>query len=123
LAVYNKAYELSKMISDSEEYKEYASARADIEKDANAMWVLKDFRKRQMQLEIAQMSGQKPSPEDIKKYQELASAISMHAPITRFLGVEMRLMQMMGDIQRILGENLKLWDYMSPDEPEQEKKE
>jgi cell fate (sporulation/competence/biofilm development) regulator YlbF (YheA/YmcA/DUF963 family) len=123
LAVYNKAYELAKMISESDEYKEYSAARADIEKDSSAVWVLKDFRKRQMQLEIAQMSGQKPADDDVKKYTELATAISMHAPITRFIGTEMRLMQLVGDVQRILGENLKLWDYMELNQPEQEKKE
>jgi len=112
MAVYNRAHELARALAESEEYKEYTRARAAIEKDEGAVWVLKDFRKRQIEVEMAQMSGQKPSEDQIKQITQLAQAISLHGPVSSFLGSEMRLLRMVSDIQGIIGESLKLWDYV-----------
>jgi len=122
MAVYNKAYELARMISESDEYKAYCEARAEVEKDSGAVWVLKDFRRRQMQIEMAQVAGQKTSDDEMKKYQQLVATVSLHGPVTRFLAAEMRLLQMMADVQRILGDNIKLWDYLELETPRAKEK-
>jgi cell fate (sporulation/competence/biofilm development) regulator YlbF (YheA/YmcA/DUF963 family) len=126
MAVYNRAHELARALADSLEFAEYQKARAAIEKDEGAIWVLKDFRKRQLDVEMAQMRGEKPSDDQIKQLTQLAQAISLHVPVSQFIASEMRLLRMASDVQNIIGESLKLWDYMElgqlPDKGNEEKK-
>jgi len=120
VSVYDSAHALSRALKSSEEYKAYQQARAAIEKDEGAMWVLRDFRKRQMELEMAQAAGQKPSDEKIAELNKLAEAISLHKQVTEFLMQEMRLLRLVADVQKIMGEALDLLDYLELDKDQKE---
>lgn len=121
MSAYNSAHILARALKESEEYKAYQAARALVEKDEGAVWVLSDFRKKQIEMEIQAASGKSPSDEQVAKFNELASAVSLHKPVSDFLMSEMRLLRMVADVQRIIGEALDLWDYMTPSKEEGQK--
>lgn len=112
MSIYNTSYELARLLAKGEEHQAYEAARAAIEKDEGAMWVLRDFRSRQMKLEMAAATGQKTSEEEIEKFSRLSESITMHRPVMGFLSSEMRLLRVITDVQKILLEGVRLWDYM-----------
>ena len=119
MSTYNLAHQLARELGRCEERKAYDLARGAIEHDEGAVFMLRDFRRRQVELEVNSMQGKKPSDEEMAQLHKLAEAISLHRPVSDFLSAEMRLVQVVSDVQKIIGESLGLWDYISmPDEKE-----
>ena len=119
MSAYNIAHQISREIENSEERKAYDNARKNLEHDQGAVSMLRDFREKQIELEIKAMQGQKPSDEEIDRLRKLAEVVGMHRPLSEFLTAEMRLLQMMNDIHKIITDSFGLWDYMSEREPEE----
>jgi len=112
LSVYNTAHELSRQLAKSDEHSAYRVARKMVESDSQMVWLLKDFRRRQMELQIKVASGSNLSEEEMKTYSSLAEAIGMHRPLSEFLTAEAGLMRVIADLQKILLQGIDLWDYM-----------
>ncbi len=117
MSVYNTAHELSRHLAKSDEYRAYRAARKVVESDPQMVWLLKDFRRRQVQLQIKVASGNRPSDEEMNTYSSLSEAIGMHRPLSEFLTAEAALMRMVADVQKIMIQSMDLWDYM--EEPEE----
>jgi len=112
LSVYNTAHELSRQLAKSDEYSAYRAARKVVESDPQMVWLLKDFRRRQVELQIKVASGTRPSDEEMKTYSSLAEAIGMHRLLSEFLTAEAGLMRVVADLQKIMIQSIDLWDYM-----------
>lgn len=115
MSTYNLAHQLARELAKCDERKTYNDARAVIEHDQGAVFMLRDFRRRQVELEMKAMQGQKPSEEEMAQLRKLAEAVSLHKPVADFLTAEMRLIQVVSDVQKIINEALDLWDYISED--------
>ncbi len=107
--VHDRAYELVRALKSGDEYKEYQEAQRALDDTARQM--LKELRVVEAQMQMATMTGQEVDEEIEKKRERLRELIGLHQPILTFLQAEQRLMVILNDVQRILGENLDLWDY------------
>ncbi|MDK2918523.1 MAG: hypothetical protein PWQ37_1256 [Candidatus Petromonas sp.] len=105
--VYDSAHQLAKAIKDSKEYKEYKKLDLEISKSPELKEMITDFRKRQFELQSAQIMGKKPEEEKLKKVQELFQIINKDPKAKDYFEAEMRLNQMMADVSKILGEVMK----------------
>ncbi|MDP2860042.1 MAG: YlbF family regulator [Bacillota bacterium] len=112
MSVYNTAHQLAAQLAKSDEYSAYRTARKAIESDQQMVWLLKDFRRRQMELQFKIASGAKPSDDEMATYSSLAEAIGMHKPLSEFLTAEASLMRVVADLQKILLQGIDLLDYM-----------
>ncbi len=104
---YDKAYELARAIRESEEYRDVAACKAQVDAQPEAQRMLDDFRKRQMDAQMRQLRGETVAEEELQQLQRLYETIQLHTDIRRLLEAERRLMLMMDDIQRILAEPLE----------------
>lgn len=109
MAVYNRAHELARALSDCSQYREYREAQQRL--DATARNMLRDFRLAQARVHAARLSGKEPEASDLAQVERLRGLIELHRPIMDFLALEDRLMTVIGDVQKILAEAVELWDY------------
>lgn len=120
--VYDKAHELARALSASREYRDYKAAKEKIYQDEANKRMLKDFKKRQLQLQAAFLSGKQPDEEELDKFKKLSELIQHSPAISEFLQAEYRLNTLMSDIYKILGEAVDMdLDFMHMDGEEGEK--
>ncbi len=107
MSVQDRAHELARTLLESEEYRKYTEAKEKLQKDEENANMLQEFRRRQLELQIAEMSG-----EDIEKsleqLEKIYQIISLNPTVNEFLTAEYRLSRMMTDVQKIIGEALDL---------------
>lgn len=108
MAVYDKAYELANELKRSEEYKEYQKAKAELSGNEAAMSILRDYRKTEVLVQSAVLTGRQPGDEEKSEMERLQGIVDMHGPVKRFLEAERRVFVMVTDIQKILTEALSL---------------
>lgn len=108
MEIYDRAYELAKTIQESEEYRKYLEAKEKLQKDTKNATMLQEFRRRQLELQIVEMSGG-----DIEgnadQLEQIYQVLSMNPVINEFLTAEYCFARIVTDVQRILGEALDLW--------------
>ena len=116
MVVYNRAHELARALQESQENREYRERRAHLDETARRM--LRDYRMYQARAHAAHLAGQKVPSETTQQGERLRGLIGMHKPLLEFMALEDRLLTMIGDVQKILGEAVELWDYLSEDDEE-----
>nr|WP_205828599.1 YlbF family regulator [Brevibacillus laterosporus] len=105
---YDKAHELARAIKDSDEYKTFLTAQQNVSADPDASRMLADFRQKQFELQMKQMSGQEVGQEDIEQIQKLYETVQIHQDIRKVLEAERVLGQIMEDVNRIIAEPLQV---------------
>jgi cell fate (sporulation/competence/biofilm development) regulator YlbF (YheA/YmcA/DUF963 family) len=105
--VYDHAYQLARSIRQSNEYKFYLTLQEKVNRDPGAQHMLDDFRKKQLDLQMRQFSGQSVPEEEIQQLTKLSDVMNLHEDINQLLEAEKRLGLMMDDVQRIISEPLK----------------
>ncbi|NLW06549.1 MAG: YlbF family regulator, partial [Clostridia bacterium] len=78
MEVYDRAHELARALARSNEYKDYRLCRAKLESDSSNMEMLKDFRQKQIAVQLALISGKEPKEADKKAYEESYRIISLN---------------------------------------------
>lgn len=111
MSVYDRAHELAMAVRESEEYREYDRARRGITAAETARSILRDYRMAQLEVQAFRLSGKEPPEAKLKDLERLSGIVELHKPIIDFLRAEGRLLTLVGDIQKILGDALDLWDY------------
>ncbi len=114
--VYDKANELARALAESEEYKSYKAAKEKVDKNSSSKDMLKDFKKRQFELQAMQLSGQKPDESKLNQIQSLYKVIIMNPDIAEYLQAEFKFNQMFSDIYNIIGKAVELdLDFLNPE--------
>lgn len=114
--VYDKANELAKALAESEEYRTYKASKEKVDKNSSAMDMLKDFKKRQFELQAMQLSGQKLDESTLSQIQSLYQVIILNPDIAEYLHAEFRFNQMFSDIYNIIGKAVELdMNFLQPD--------
>jgi len=114
MSVSDRAHELAKTLQESEEYRRYAEAKEKLQHDEENANMLQEFRRKQIELQIAEMAGE-DIESTLEQLEEIYQVLSMNPIVNEFLTAEYRLARLMSDVQRILGEALDLWidlDYV-----------
>lgn len=103
-------------MSESEEYKSYKAAKEKVDKNSSSSDMLKDFKKRQFELQAMQLSGQKPDESKLNQIQSLYQVIIMNPDIAEYLQAEFKFNQMFSDIYNIIGKAVELdLDFLKPE--------
>ncbi|MCD5413860.1 MAG: YlbF family regulator [Clostridiales bacterium] len=118
MVTYDNAHKLAKSLKECDEYKEYKKLEEQIAANSETKKMVVDFRKRQFEIQSAQMVGQKIEDNKIEKIKELQEIMMKNPTVSAFMQAEYRLSQMLSDIYKIIGEALDL----NFDKDEDEKK-
>lgn len=121
MEVYDRAHELARALSRSEEYGDYRLAKAKLESNETNLEMLRDFRQRQLQLEMALLAGKEPEPSLRQALEESYRIISLNPSITAYLAAEERLARLLADIQKILFDAIPEWGKDMVDNVDNEK--
>ncbi|MEL7565358.1 MAG: YlbF family regulator [Dehalobacterium sp.] len=114
MSVNDRAHELARTLQDSEEYRRYIEAKERLQSDEGNANMLQEFRRKQLELQIAEMSGEDVE-NSLEQLESIYQKLSLNPIVNEFLTAEYRLARMMTDVQRIIGEALDLWidmDYV-----------
>jgi cell fate (sporulation/competence/biofilm development) regulator YlbF (YheA/YmcA/DUF963 family) len=105
--VYDQAYQLARSIQNSNEYTQYIALQDKVYADAQAKTMLTEYRKRQMELQMRQFSGESIDQAEMEQLSKLSEVINLNSDITQLLAMETQLSLLMDDVQRIISEPLK----------------
>ena len=102
--VYDQAHGLAEAIKNSEEFKQYDALKKKIDANSELSDMLKDFQKKQVELQAKQLGGEQLSPEDMTAIQQLYGIMTKDPLAAEYLQAEMRFSIMMKDVYEIVGE-------------------
>jgi cell fate (sporulation/competence/biofilm development) regulator YlbF (YheA/YmcA/DUF963 family) len=77
--------------------------------------MIRDFRKRQYELQTMALNGQKPNEKEIDRLQQLYSMLLTNPEIKDFLDAEIRLDRLYADIYKIIGDTIEI-DFNSEEQ-------
>ena len=102
--VYDQPHQLARAIKESEECKRFYDAKNKLEANPELDNAIKDFMKRQFELQASQMMGEEIDQDKFIQLQQL-SAVLMQDPLTsEYLQTQMVFSAMMADVYKILGD-------------------
>ncbi|MFP4200946.1 MAG: YlbF family regulator [Clostridia bacterium] len=116
--VYDLAHKLARAIKESDENRRYLAARTEVINDEKATEMVNDFRRKQMQYHARQLAGEEIGEEDRESLRKLREVLELHPEVKEFLDAEVRLVQLITDIQGILADAVEMdLEGDAPDEP------
>lgn len=101
---YSSAHRLASDIRNSEEYRTYHSLKDEVMVDDTTKALIKEYKKLQISLQVAAMSGQSPDSEDMQRFQGIGTLLYAKPEVMQYLLAEMRMQQAMADIFKIITE-------------------
>lgn len=99
---YSSTYKLAEDIKHSEEYLTYHNLKDGVLEDETTAALIKEYKKLQISLQMAAMSGQKSDEDDMQRFSGITSLLFSKPEVAQYLMAEMRLQQAMGDIFKII---------------------
>jgi cell fate (sporulation/competence/biofilm development) regulator YlbF (YheA/YmcA/DUF963 family) len=99
---YDAANLLAGQIRESEEVREYQKLKALVEENETTRALLKEYKRLQMMVQIASMSGHSIDSGDMSRFQQISSLLFAGTDTSRFLLAEMRLQQALAEIYNII---------------------
>ncbi|MBO4837732.1 MAG: YlbF family regulator [Clostridia bacterium] len=104
MQVYDEASALAAAIRESDVCREYRRLKEEVEGNETNRALIREYKKLQMQLQMAAVTGASSPEEDGRRFQQIGALLFAQPAVSRFLLCEMRLQQMMADIYKILGD-------------------
>lgn len=104
MTAYDKGHELARILKESEEYRSLCQARRELEKEPAALTMVKDFLKKQMEMQLEVMSGKADAKEKEASLQKLAELLSLNSRSRDYVAAYFRFQRIMTDIYKILGD-------------------
>ncbi|MBQ6564554.1 MAG: YlbF family regulator [Clostridiales bacterium] len=101
---YSQAHLLARAIRESQEYKTYHALKESVMADETQAALIKEYRKLQVSLQMAAMSGQSPSSEDMQRFSGINALLFSKPEVRDFLLAEMQLQKTLADILKIVTE-------------------
>ena len=101
---YSSTYRLAQDIRDSEEYKTYHALKEEVMAEETTAALVKEYRKLQMTIQVAAMSGKTAENEDMQRFSGISTLLFSKQEVSRFLLSEMQLQQALADIFKIVTE-------------------
>ena len=99
---YDSAHRLAADIRQSEEYQTYHRLKDDVMADETVAALIREYKKLQLSLQMAAMSGQQPDSTDMQRFSGITTVLFAQTEVSQYLLAEMRLQQAMADIFKIL---------------------
>ena len=99
---YDSAHRLASDIRQSEEYQTYHRLKDDVMADETVAALIREYRKLQVSLQMAAMSGQQPDSTDMQRFSGITTVLFAQTEVSQYLLAEMRLQQALADIFKII---------------------
>ena len=99
---YDSAHRLAADIRQSEEYQTYHRLKDDVMADETVAALIREYRKLQVSLQMAAMSGQQPDSTDMQRFSGITTVLFAQTEVSQYLLAEMRLQQALADIFKII---------------------
>ncbi len=99
---YDAAHALAKQIKESEEVREYQRLKEIVEESETSRALIKEYKRLQMAVQMAAMSGTQMPAEDMGRFQQISSLLYAGTDTSQYLMAEMRLQQSLADIYNII---------------------
>ena len=101
---YDKGHELARSLNESEEFRKLCAAKLALDTDPAARDMVRDFLRKQMELQIELMSGKPDAKAKEASLQKLAELLSMNARSRDYVAAYFRFQQVMTDIYKMIGD-------------------
>ena len=102
--VYDDAHRLARSIQASPEYVDFRLAAARLKAEKSSLEMLRDFRRRQFELQAKALQGEEIPAEEEERFERLSEILASHAVIVAFLQAEYTLSRVLGDIQKVIAD-------------------
>lgn len=89
---------LAEAIRDSQEYREYARLKEEIDADAGIKSLVSEYKRLQTAMQMRMLSGQGIDGEEAQRFQSLNVLLFADPRTSGYLMAEMRMQRMMGEI-------------------------
>ena len=99
---YDAANALARQIRESDEVREYNRLKEIVEESDTTRALIKEYKRLQMAVQMAAMSGQSLPGEEMSRFQQISSLLYAGTDTSQFLMAEMRLQQALADIYNII---------------------
>ena len=99
---YDSAHRLASDIRQSEEYQTYHRLKDDVMADETVAALIREYKKLQLSLQMAAMSGQQPDSDDMQRFSGISALLFGKPEVSQYLLAEMRLQQALADIFKII---------------------
>ncbi len=101
---YSNAHRLAQDIRQSEEYQTYHALKETVMTDETTAALIKEYKKLQVKLQMAAVSGAQADSDDMQRFQGITSLLFTKPEVSQYMLAEMRLQQAVADIFRIVTE-------------------
>lgn len=102
--VYDYAHSLARALKESDEYRTLQSTRNRLKAKPSAEEMVRDFHKKQIDLQTLMMQGKEPPKEQREALERLYAVIQGDSDVREFLMAEQRFSVILNDVYKILGE-------------------
>lgn len=100
--IYDSVNQVASDLPQTQQFMAVQNAFAALKQDQVAFSMYKEFSELQEVLRNAQLNGQQPKEEDVKKLQELAKKINDMDAVKNLMAAEQSLNQLLNDINSII---------------------
>lgn len=104
--VIEKAKELGKEISKTEEYLELERVSENMQGDTEANQMIKEIQELQQQIQFAQQSGVQPSQDQIQEFNDLKSKMDSSLTIQAYAKAQNDFSQFMQEVNSAISEGI-----------------
>ena len=104
MQVYDEANALARAIRESEAVRELRKWREEVERDETSRALMKEYKRLQMQLQLAAVAGAPAVETDTQRFQQIGTLLFGVEATRQALLLEMRVQQMMADIYKTLSD-------------------
>ena len=101
---YSLAHQLARELKNSEEWQTYHQLRETVLGDETQAALIQEYRKLQVNIQMAALSGKSPDNEDMQRFSGITALLYSKPEVSQFLLSELRLQQTMADLFKILTE-------------------
>lgn len=106
--VYDYAHSLARALKEAPEYRAFQAARSRLKGKPAAEQMVKDFHKKQLELQTQAISGKEPTAEQKQALERLYAIVQGDVDVREYLMAEQRLGVILNDVYKILGEAIEV---------------
>lgn len=106
--VYDYAHSLARALKECPEHKAFQAARGRLKGKPAAEQMVKDFHKKQLELQALALQGKEPTAGQKEALERLYAIIQGDVDVREYLMAEQRLSIILNDVYKILGEAIEV---------------
>ncbi len=104
---YDNINNLITAFKQTNEYTEYKALKEELKKNPETYNMLKDFKDKQAELQMAYINGQEPDKSKQEEMENLYSIVAQNSDCRKILECEMRINVILADLQKALGDAIE----------------